>query len=316
MKFFSKYAEEVDIVFRECKAIINKYPDGIRELGLACIDKLDPSKVKEGNYITYMLPFWLKEPFGMDGDVIKKLSMANVFKMLCASIQDKVIDSLNPEKYIKFLPLGNLFFIEFYKIYQEILPGDSVFWGYLERYFHDWAVSIEFEKNSINSGGTDLSDADLSVLAKKAAPIKLSACAVCLLSGNETRISNLDEQINYALITLQLVDDWVDKYKDFEDKCYTPVLGEIMRFASVEKLELLERSHINDAAYFSGIPNKIYEISLKHRKNIAQLMEIHIPDLVNFHEVLIGEIETIVRRTESKKGEILQGGLYNFLNNK
>lgn len=312
MKFCDGYIEDLEIVFEMCRERIRAFPEPFIKTGLAYIDMFDPLKIKKGNYICYMLPFWLRDPFKVDKGTSRVLSMINIFKMLYFFIQDDIIDSDKPEKYSHLLPLANLFFIEFYGLYQGLMQHYPSFWPYVKRYFNDWAVSNDFEKNNSKSKDINLSALDLSMLAKKAAPIKLSACAVCFLSGKEDYIDDLDRQIDYTLITLQLVDDWTDKYKDFEEGSFTLVLGEIMNFCDIDDFANLKKEDINRAAFFSDIPQKIHSIAEKHHQQISSFA-IEVPDIILFHDSLINSVENIMSNIDSKKNDILKGGFFNFL---
>lgn len=314
MEFCDKYNEDLEVVFEMCRARIRCFPEPFIETGLEYIDMFNPLKVKKGNYICYLLPFWLRKPFEIDRETSRTLSMINIFKMLYFFIQDDIIDSDKPEQYSYLLPLANLFFVEFYGLYQDLMSDYPDFWPYVKRYFNDWAISNDFEKNNSKSRHINLSSIDLSILAKKAAPIKLSACAVCFLSGDKHYIEDLDKQIDYALITLQLVDDWTDKYKDFKEGSFTQVLGEIMGFCDIEEFTDLRKADINRAAFFSDIPQKIYNIAEKHRDQISSFT-IEIPDLTLFHEMLIKSIENIISNIDNQKKNILRGGFANLLEN-
>lgn len=314
MEFYDKYIEDLEIVFEMCRERIRCFPEPFIETGLEYIDMFNPLKVKKGNYICYLLPFWLRKPFEIDKETSRVLSMINIFKMLYFFIQDDIIDSDKPEQYSHLLPLANLFFVEFYGLYQDLMSDYPDFWTYVKRYFNDWAVSNDFEKNNSKSRDINLSAVDLSILAKKAAPIKLSACAVCSLSSKKDYIDDLDKQIDYALITLQLVDDWTDKYKDFEEGSFTHVLGEIMDFCDIEDFTNLKKADINRAAFFSDIPDKIYSIAKNHRQKISSF-SIEIPDIILFHEILIKSIEDIISNINNQKKNILRGGFANFLEN-
>lgn len=313
MEYYDKYISQVKEIFDACKEIVSKYPKAFVADGLKYIDKFSPIENKAGNYICYMLPIWLQEPFNLDRKIVNEIAMATVFKMLYFCMQDDIIDGEENEDAIRLLPLINLFFLEFNQIYQKIFPGDSEFWIYFKRYLQDWAISIDFEKKTKHWQDINLTMEDLSILAKKAAPLKLSACGACILTDNMEYMKSLDQQIDKVLITLQLVDDWVDKYKDLKDNSITPVLGEIMKFSHVETLDKLEKININKAAFFSHIPKQIESIMLEKRQEIKELTKIDIPDLILFNEDLIKSMEKIISNIEFRKKEILKGGFYNSI---
>jgi hypothetical protein len=180
------------------------------------------------NYICYLLPFWVKELTGITNEEARKLSLANVFIMLYFFIQDDLMDTA-PVEWKQQLALGNLFYLEFLEIYRDEFPSDSPFWLYFRTYITEWADSVT------NENDQDYFKHQPTRVATKASPLKLASTGALLLSNKADTIDIVTDFIDHVLVTLQMVDDWVDWQDDLEEGSYNCLLSMI-------KLEL-QREH-------------------------------------------------------------------------
>lgn len=313
MKFYKPYAKRVRSVFENCESIINEFPPPYDTQGKAYLDKYNPEKQTQGNYICYLLPFWLEEPFELEEDTTEILAEACIFKLLYFMIQDGILDAKDPREQVKKLPLGNLCFVRIYKLYQKLFDSDSRFWRYFEDYMNSWAASMAFESKCDEEKKKELEKDTKPVLAQKAAPLKVAVYAAALIKQREGIVESAVSQVDQALTTLQWIDDWVDKYKDYEDGNLTPVLAEIMDFAKVDSMDSLERGDINRAAYFSNIPKQLYMLALDGKNYLEKDDGITIPGIVDFHEELEDTLAELVERTLKKREELVSGAFLSGL---
>lgn len=313
MLFYEPYKERVQVIFQKVSQIIEGYPAHYRKHAMNIINHQNPEINGQVNYISFLLPLWIQEEFELEDDVVDQLVMANLFKVFCAGIQDKVIDGDSSGLYAELLPLSNLFFIEFYTIYQGLFVKDEAFWQALKDYFIDYSVSIGFEKKDLHEKDVDLQTMALELLAKKAAPIKQVIVAACILSKREDEIAALDQWFDKVLISLQLIDDWVDKYKDWEDGALTPVLKEILIFNQVDTLEALKSSEISRAAYFSQTLGKVKDIVIENTTYLKENNHWEIKNAFIFHDMIYEDICRIERENIQKREKVLLGGFSNIL---
>lgn len=313
MKFYEPYKERVQVVFQRVETIVEGYPIHYRKDAMAIVNHQNPEINGQVNYISFLLPLWIQEEFQLDDAIVDALVMANLFKVFCAGIQDKVIDGDRSGKYAALLPLSNLFFIEFYSIYQRLFATNDMFWQSLKDYFVDYSVSIGFEKKDLFESGVDLHTMALELLAQKAAPIKQAIVAACFLTDRVEEISGLDQWVDKILISLQLIDDWVDKYKDWEDRALTPVLKEILKFNQIDKLEELKSGDISRAAYFSNILSNIKSIVSENSIYLKENTHWKIEHAFVFHEEIYADICNMEKENSLKKEKVLLGGFSNIL---
>jgi len=316
MDFYKPYQKKLDRLFDEAIDQLSCYPTEYISVAEKLIRNQNPSVNGKGNYIAFLLPFWIQDEFALDDFTVGELVKANIFKVVCAGIQDKVMDSKKKvSKYAKLLPLSNLFFVQFYQIYQSLFTSGNKSWDYLQGYFVNYAEAAIYEHDLINDVNIDLLTMDLKILADKASPIKHVVTSACLLTGREDEIDGFNILFDKLLISLQLLDDWIDIEKDWKDRSMTPVLKEVLQFNQVGALEDLTQEMINGATVFGKIDEKLIKVGKRHKDYLVQNGIGRFECAEQFHHYILNRFVEI--RDENKRaGEnILMGGFLSVIGN-
>jgi hypothetical protein len=100
--------------------------------------------------------------------------------------------------------------------YRRLFPEASRFWRHLERCMAIWQASSGDTAAGADSqrGDDTAAGPDTARLAARGAPLKISALAVCLLTGRQRAFPILDRCLDHALAGLVLYDDLGDWRSD------------------------------------------------------------------------------------------------------
>jgi hypothetical protein len=307
MNWFEDFKDDLSEVFVEAERIIAAFPAPLNVLGLDYLAKFnvfhtDSSK----NYVCYLLPFWLTDLTLISSEENRKLSLANVFIMLYFFIQDDWIDSTSPQP-IEQLPLGNLFILEYLDIYKQYFPSDSPFWSFFKEYVTEWAESVANERNQnyfINN---------IRMIAKKAGPVKLASTGALLLSNQADLIPKLSDSIDHVLITLQMVDDWVDWKEDLEQKNYNSLLAMLKAQLQLRYDQELTVESVKKSIFIQGFLNDYVKTAEANHVYLHGALGLNAPHLLAFHSSLIQHLTDAAAKIEREKQALALGGFQHFL---
>lgn len=306
MEWYQRYKIDVAVVFREAQARIAQFPFPLSEVGLKYAEKFNPVDDNEGgkDYICVLLPFWMKEMTKVSGEHCERLALANIYGMLYFFIQDDVMDSTKPDGLKSQLSLANLLQLEMFAIFRELFPSVSPFWTFYDRYVTTWADCV------MNENDSNYFMTDPIRTAGKAGPVKISAVGACLLAGEGERIPQLEDAIDTALMTLQMLDDWADWQEDLEEGSYNGLLALIASETGLAVSELTV-SKIESSVHVLGVMSRYAEIAVQSQNRLLPLQN-EMPSLFSYHLFMIQALQTIANHLEDKKRKLLGGG-FNYL---
>lgn len=308
MNWRTAHERRLQDVFIEAKRIVVEFPSPMDQLGLAYLAKFDASA--EGttkNYICYLLPFWMEDICELPPETFNKLSLANVFVMLYYFIQDDIMDSSKGEHTTK-LPLGNLFHLQFLKIYRELFPTDSPFWSHYETYIIEWSRSVSNEMHG------DYFHEDVMQIAKKASPVKNASTAALLLSNQAELIPVVTTAVEQALVTLQMLDDWADWEEDLVEKVYNCLLASIRKRLQLPAESELTPEIVKHQLYVLDFLETYGAIAAKHHSDLLDL-PIAMDQLADFHDSIVQNIHVLAAEIKNRRSTLASGGFYYFLSN-
>ncbi len=301
MMWLTRFEEDLGLIFARAESILAAIAEEFRSPALNYLDKFHPLKEhRSKNYICYLLPYWLNEEIPIDSDRVHQISTANIMGMLYYHLIDETMD--NPSLVSRLqLPLAQLIHSEFIKIYSELFPSSSAFWTYYDKYIGEWAVAVTYENEQ------DYFQVNSVRIAHRAAPVKLSVAAIMLLSGQETRIPQMEEAVDLVLLTMQMIDDWQDWEKDLIEGSYNCLLSMVQA-----DLHLSDRrpnvEEIKQAVYVEGCLIRYSERAEKHHHSLSQIGS-SFPLLYDFHAYLCGQLKEIVQQIEADRSLLQRGGL-------
>lgn len=317
MDYFHDFTFDFQQAFDQCKARITSYPAAFRADASDYLDRLNIYAADyQGSCLSQLLPFWLRPVFSIRPEVCRTISAANTFGFLYFLIQDKVMDTSPGEYQADLLPLGNLFLLDFLEGYRGLFPNHPVFWVYVKSYFNEWAESVNQERKGFWGPYNDMGKIDLSQLARKAAPLKISSAAVCLLCGREAAIEPLARNIDDIIITFQLLDDWNDWREDQAIGNCSFFLALVMQCCGIENLSELQEDHIRTAVYGYDIFERVVEIAVQNHSLLKNKSAPHVPYLIAYHHDLVDTCRKMSSQIQAEKKAMLQGGFSYLLHHR
>lgn len=300
MDWLQAYEDELRLVFGENRRAIAAFPEPLNARGLSYLDQFNVFKPgSHKNYICYLLPFWLQDGCRLSSDTVRRMSAGNVFLMLYFFLQDDLMDSPGSPAS-QALPLANLLYAEFLKLYLPLFPAASPFWSCFHRYTAEWADSVSREASS------DYFLNDRIRIAHKASPLKLSSTAALLLAGQPTLIAESEEMLHHVLLTLQMLDDYEDWEQDLEDGSYNCLLSLVRSSSAAAPGEPLTQAAVKHFIYILGGLNG-YAATAEASHSRLQGFTLKPPHLLSFHRGLADNLRQIAAAIEAEK-QLLHGG--------
>lgn len=307
MDWLNDYEDELRLVFLESKRIISEFPEPLNLQGMSYLEHFNVFNAESHkNYICYLLPFWLQKGCGLTSEIIRQMSLGNVFFMLYFFIQDDLMDSKESSAYER-LPLANLLYVEFLNIYRLIFPHDSSFWCSFNRYISEWADSVRNESTS------DYFLNDRIKVAYKASPLKLSSTAAFLLSGKDYLVSEAEEIIDSVLLTLQMLDDYEDWKEDLSEGSYNCLLSLTRNQLQGDRDAAILTSQEVEFFLFTANGLHTYTQLAQDTHTKVKASSLDAPHLVAFHSMLVNNLQQITDSIEADKQLLQNGGLYYWL---
>ena len=313
MDYLHDFDTELAKVFATCQTRIDSYPAKFQPDARRRLDKLNILKQDyNGNCLSQLLPFWLQPVFVISPDICREICGGNIFGFLYFLIQDAVMDTIPGEYKADLLPLGNLFFLDFMEKYRHLFPTDPVFWSYFRKYFEEWAESVAAERQGYWDRQTEHGRANLEHLARKAAPLKITIAAICLLKDHEEFIAPLAQAVDTTVITFQLLDDWNDWREDLAIGNCSYFLAQVMQVCGVVRIQELDEAHIQKAVYGFDLLNEIFAIAETNLTLVTETKP-QTAYLIQYHQSLNRTFQSVLQAVQEGKNAVIQGGFFNFL---
>ncbi|RJE87632.1 methionine synthase I [Paenibacillus sp. 1011MAR3C5] len=306
MDWYQRHIHNLTSVFREAQSRISHFPRPLDDIGNAYADKYNPldDSDKGKDYICVLLPYWMQEITGISDEQSDRLALANIYGMLYFFILDDVMDSTQIERVKSQLSLASLLQLEMHALFRELFPSESPFWTYYDRYVISWADCV------VNEAEADFFIHDPIRTAGKAGPVKISAVGACLLAGCEERIGEVEQSIDLALMTLQMLDDWADWQEDMMEGSYNGLLAMIASETGTP-LRSLSKEAVQSQIYVLGCMNRYAEIANRNHDSLMKLGQ-RIPAIVEYHDYMVSSLRDIAAGIETAKRKALGGGINFF----
>lgn len=309
MRWLSSYEEDLQQAFAAADKLLSDLPPSFCQPARDFLDKFHVLKENRSkNYICYLLPYWLQEKSAVQITDCRQIAIANIFGMMYYHLLDDLMD--NPEARFKHqLPLADMIHFEFMSIYREYFPTGSPFWSYFRKYIAEWADAVTHE----NSSNFFLENPIR--IAHKAAPVKLTVAAVCLLSNQEENIPTLEDSVDTVLITLQMLDDWMDWEKDLTEGSYNCLVGLIETKQQLTEQRRPAPDEIRQAIYTQDILLEYAQQAEAHHQSLSNV-RCYAPHLYDFHEFLVLNIRQAAEQIVKDRKLLENGGLEYWLSKK
>jgi hypothetical protein len=268
MDVIEDFDAESEWLLDACVERISAYPPALRQPAQARLERhwsLAPKRPR-GFHIAYLLPFWLEEPFTLDRDACRLVGLSNIFLVLYFMLQDELMDS-NPGEYQGQLqPLGTFFFLDVVAPYRRLFGSESAFWADFERSIAQWGVSITWERRWHWGQANAFEPADLILLARKAAPLKISCAALCTLAGRQATIGKLDQTVDDLMMVFLLTDDLRDWRTDLAQGSYTYFLTRVMAHRGLGAAASLTEPEVEKALFVGAVLDEYVELIANYNR--------------------------------------------------
>jgi hypothetical protein len=303
---------ELEYVFAEAMAEIALYPDPLNDRGLALLELSNPlSGHEETNYISYLLPFWVREQASVSMELCSELAIGNLFAMLHFFLLDDAIDAgdrLDVDQTRSSLVLGQLLNHSFHHRYYRHFPAGSPLWSFYTRYLAEWAEAVSQE------GKFPVDPCDARLLARKSSPVKLCAIAILMAADHTERVAGMEEAIDLTLGTLQLADDWADWREDLAHENCSAFLTLARSSLSLDPAIPLNEQSVLQAIYRLGCLDRLADIASDNGQRLTQIS--HVPvKLIDFHNRLVYGLKKDAMFAEETTSQLALGGFSYLLSN-
>ncbi|MBB6733172.1 hypothetical protein [Cohnella zeiphila] len=252
------YDNELVQVFKEAESIVASFPAPLALYGHQLLRRINPqSEAGRSNMLFGLLPFWLRERWGGSLDLCRDLAVGNVCATLHFSLVDDAMDrgpDNGPGTRLS-LALGQLCQEAFRERYGRHFPDRSPLWERYRAYVADWASYVSQEGSRLRADPREPAK-----LAAKSAPLKVSAAAILLATGQEKELLELEEAMDLALAVLQLADDWADWKDDLAEESSNAFLVLVREKLHLPDGQALTERAVKQAIFHHGALDALGEI--------------------------------------------------------
>jgi hypothetical protein len=297
---------ECEWLLDACLERISVYPPALRQPARARLEDhwSLPQKRPHAFHIAYLLPFWLEEPFALDRDVCRLVGLSNIFLVLYFMLQDELMDA-NPGEYQGNLqPLVTFSFLDVMAPYRCLFGSESAFWALLEKYIAQWGLSVTWERQWHWGQVRAFEQADLILLARKAAALKIPCAALCLLAGQEEAIGTLEKMVDDLMMSFLLTDDLRDWRGDLAQGNYTYFLTRVMAHRGLGPPARLTETDVENALFVGVVLDEFLELMAEYRRraleSVSTLDAPHLKAYITLFDQAGGQLreELEARRSE------------------
>jgi hypothetical protein len=151
-------------------------------------------RVRPPNWtLEWHLPWWLGHAFGVSAETSLRIVSSNVLGLVAARLEDDAIDGeVSREELAAAQRVSAALFADAIGLYRPLFGPASPFWAALDRTLSEWR------------------SAGRRSLARRGAPLKVGARAICLLADRPSAWPAVEACLDQALTALARYDDLCD----------------------------------------------------------------------------------------------------------
>lgn len=154
--------------------------------------------------LEWHLPWWVGRSFGLDAALCLELSVSSVLGLAAVRLRDDIADGeLDGADQAAAAAWSQALLDAALETYRARLPSGSEFWPFVASVLGPEGPAAPVSRSVSVSDGSDL--------ARRGAPLKVPAFAVCLLADRSDAFPSLARCLDHALTALVLYDhaaDW------------------------------------------------------------------------------------------------------------
>ncbi|MFD2673179.1 hypothetical protein [Marinicrinis sediminis] len=306
MEWFDAYREDVAWVFSEAESRLSNFPASLQADAARQLQQYHPFQEKSHkNYICYLLPFWMGQPFSIENRILRQISLANVFLMMHLVTQDDVMDDSSVDR-TRLLALSHLFATASVSEYQQLFDSNSLFWDMYAQYATQWADAVCMEQQASSFVQNPIS------IAAKAAPVKCASTAVLLVQQNESLLPLYSRAVDAVLAALQMADDWADWREDLQLQNANSLLALIRSEPAYSYSLPPSPEHIHRALCLSSISEHFVQIAEAFESDLQEL-ERKPNHLIAFYHALVTDLRKGANTYTLQREKMKLGGFSYWL---
>ena len=169
------------------------------------------ARVAPGQWtLEWYLPWWLGHAFGLPYEMSRAIVLSNVLGLASLRLQDDLVDGeVAAGEQTSAEALAAVLYRQAVDGYRGLFGDSALFWGRLDAFMDDWRSATSGARPGAAvplRAGDDL----LLHLARRGAPLRISAFAICLLADREDRSRIVDRCLDHTLAAMVLYDHFVD----------------------------------------------------------------------------------------------------------
>lgn len=251
---------------------------GVREacpeqlaLALQLLERLTPERWT----LEWRLPSWLGAAFGLDRRIVRELVVSNVLGLGSIRLQDDLADGeVAPDDVVGARTLGAALYEAALEPYRAHFDSESPFWAHLDAWMAEWRTATE--QDAAVAGDH---------LVGRAAPIRISVFAVCLLADRRDAFPALDRCLDHALQALVLYDQVADWESDLEAGRWNAFVASVSSGPQLaERRERHRRATLVGLMTTDALSSYVtrIELALGRAATVAEGFDVLVPPLVAY----------------------------------
>jgi hypothetical protein len=298
---------ECEWLLDACLERIATYPAALRQPARARLEAHWSLTQKRPHtfHIAYLFPFWMQEPFALDRDACRLVGLSNIFLVLHSMVQDELMDASPGEYQGHLQPLGTFLFLDVMAPYRCLFGSDSPFWAFLEEYVAQWGLSVTWEQQWHWGQVRAFEEADLILLARKAAVFKIPCAALCLLAGREEIIGTLEKMADDLMMIFLLMDDLQDWREDLAQENYTYFLTRVVAHRGLGPPTGLTEADVEKAFFVGAVLEEYLELIADYRRRAREIISTldapHLEAYIALFDQSSGQLREVLEARRSER---------------
>jgi len=228
------------------------------------LGQLDPARWT----LEWFVPWWLGSLLALDGEVTRQLVVSNVLGLASLRLQDDLADGeIAGDQVGDATALSAMLYEEAVAVYRPLVGTHSPFWAVLAGAMAEWRAVTDDSATGRREVPTVRS------LARRGAPLKISAYAACLLAERADLFPAIETCLDHALAALVLHDHAQDWREDLSAGRWNAYVARLSRYPQDAQHRDQNRSAVLMAMMTSQATRRYYARIDRESSHAARLAD-------------------------------------------
>lgn len=298
---------DTDAVRGDVLAVVARIAPSCLKLAERTLEQIRPRQWQ----IEWYLPWWLGCAFGLDTRVAHEFVLSNVLGLAAIRLSDDFADGEVKESARQSASeLVDALFHAAFEFYHPYFSRNTSFWKHVGCYMQAWrAATVEVNQLEFAHPARlqEPESGPARCIADLGAPLKISAFAVCQLTGNDS-LRALEKLLDHIVIATVLYDHAVDADVDLRAGRRNLFIACASTLPQTPPFESENRARMVQAWMANKLPDAYFEQIAFHVSRARQMnQELGISPLTCF----LDNIQCIARRTREEFAQQYRDRLVN-----